>query len=35
MTLLLNVQVLAAGGQTFDKSSGTLVPTDTAELYTP
>jgi hypothetical protein len=35
MTLLLNGQVLAAGGQTFDKSSGTLVPTATAELYTP
>jgi hypothetical protein len=28
-------QVLAAGGQTFDKNSGTLVPTASAELYTP
>ena len=35
MTLLLNGQVLAAGGQTFNKNSGTLVPTATAELYSP
>ncbi len=35
MTLLPNGQVLAAGGQTYDKSQGRLVPTATAELYTP
>lgn len=35
MTLLLNGQVLAAGGETFDKGQGRLVPTATAELYTP
>jgi hypothetical protein len=35
MILLLNGQVLIAGGQTFSKSAGHLVPTATAELYTP
>ena len=35
MTLLLDGQVLAAGGESFDKSSGTLVPIASAELYTP
>jgi len=35
MTLLLNGQVLVAGGETFEKSSGSLVPISSAELYTP
>jgi hypothetical protein len=35
MTRLLNGQVLVAGGETFDKSSGRLVPIASAELYTP
>ena len=35
MTLLFNGQVLAAGGETFDKNQGRLVPSATAELYTP
>jgi hypothetical protein len=35
MTLLLNGQVLAAGGESFDKSTGALVPIASAELYTP
>jgi hypothetical protein len=35
MILLLNGQVLIAGGQTFSKSAGHLIPTATAELYTP
>ena len=35
MILLSNGQVLVAGGQTFSKSVGHLVPTATAELYTP
>jgi hypothetical protein len=35
MTRLLNGQVLAAGGDTFNKSSGALVPIADAELYTP
>jgi hypothetical protein len=35
MTLLPNGQVLVAGGETFSKSGGNLVPTATAELYTP
>lgn len=35
MTLLSNGQVLVAGGENFDKSSGRLVPIATAELYTP
>jgi hypothetical protein len=35
MTTLMNGQVLVAGGQTFEKSSGRLVPVADAELYTP
>ena len=35
MTLLLNGQVLLAGGESFDKSAGHLVPIASAELYTP
>ncbi len=35
MTLLLNGQVLVAGGESFDKSAGALVPIASAELYTP
>lgn len=35
MTLLSNGQVLVAGGETFDKSTGRLVPIASAELYTP
>ena len=35
MTLLLNGQVLLAGGESFDKSAGALVPIASAELYTP
>jgi N-acetylneuraminic acid mutarotase len=35
MTLLLNGQVLAAGGESFDKSTGTLVPLASAELFNP
>lgn len=35
MTTLANGQVLAAGGETFDKSSQRLVPIANAELYTP
>lgn len=35
MILLPNGQVLVAGGQTFDPSHKRLVPTTTAELYTP
>lgn len=35
MTLLPNGQVLAAGGESFDKNSGALIPTASAELYTP
>jgi len=35
MTTLMNGQVLVAGGQTFVKSSGRLVPIADAELYTP
>jgi hypothetical protein len=34
MTLLLNGQVLAAGGESFDKNAGALVPIASAELYT-
>ncbi len=35
MTVLLNGQVLVAGGETFDKHLGRLVPIASAELYTP
>jgi hypothetical protein len=35
MTLLLNGQALVAGGETFNKSQGHLVPIASAELYTP
>jgi len=35
MTILLNGQVLVAGGETFAKHLGTLVPIANAELYTP
>ena len=35
MTILLNGQVLVAGGETFAKHLGTLVPIAHAELYTP
>lgn len=35
MTLLFNGQVLVAGGETFDKNSGRLVPISSAELYIP
>jgi hypothetical protein len=35
MTILPNGQVLVAGGQTFVKSSGHLIETASAELYTP
>jgi Galactose oxidase, central domain/Kelch motif len=35
MTPLLNGQVLVAGGETFDKHFGHLVPIASAELYTP
>ncbi len=35
MTLLPNGQVLLAGGESFDKSTGALVPIASAELYTP
>ena len=35
MTVLLNGQVLVAGGNTFDKGSGHLVQITSAELYTP
>jgi N-acetylneuraminic acid mutarotase len=35
MTTLLNGQVLVAGGESFDKGSGRLVPIASAELYTP
>ncbi len=35
MTLLLNGQVLVAGGESYDKSAGALVPIASAELYTP
>jgi hypothetical protein len=35
MTLLQNGQVLAAGGESFDKGVGALRPIASAELYTP
>jgi len=35
MTVLLNGQVLVAGGETFDTHVGHLVPIASAELYTP
>jgi len=35
MTVLLNGQALVAGGETFDKGVGHLVPINSAELYTP
>jgi len=35
LTLLLNGQVLAVGGETFVKSQNRLVPTTSAQLYTP
>jgi hypothetical protein len=35
MTVLSNGQVLVAGGETFDRSAGHLVPIASAELYTP
>lgn len=35
MTLLLSGQALVAGGETFDKHLGRLVPIASAELYTP
>jgi hypothetical protein len=35
MTLLLNGQALVAGGETFDKRQGHLVPIASAELYSP
>jgi hypothetical protein len=35
MTVLLNGQVLVAGGETFNKGLGHLVQTASAELYTP
>jgi len=35
MTVLLNGQVLVAGGETFDKHLGHLVPIASAELYMP
>jgi Kelch motif protein len=35
MTVLTNGQVLAAGGETFSKKSGTLVPIAVAEQYSP
>jgi hypothetical protein len=35
LTLLLNGQALFAGGETFDKSQGRLVPIADAELYKP
>lgn len=35
VTVLLNGQVLFAGGETFDKSQRRLVPIAAAELYTP
>ncbi len=35
MTLLPNGQVLAAGGETYDKSAGALRPTATCEIYNP
>ncbi len=35
MTVLLNGQALVAGGESFDKSQGRLVPMADAELYKP
>ena len=35
MTILPSGQALVAGGQTFNKKAGTLVPIRSAELYTP
>jgi hypothetical protein len=35
VTVLLNGQVLFAGGETFDKSRGGLTPIASAELYKP
>ena len=35
MTILPNGQALVAGGQSFSKKAGTLVPISSAELYTP
>ena len=35
MTILPNGQALVAGGQTFSKKAGTLVPINSAELFTP
>jgi hypothetical protein len=35
VTVLLNRQVLFAGGETFDKSRGALTPIADAELYKP
>lgn len=35
ITLLLNGQALVAGGETFDKSTRSLVPIVSAELYQP
>jgi hypothetical protein len=35
MTILINGQALVAGGETFDKHLGHLVPIASAELYTP
>jgi hypothetical protein len=35
MTVLSNGQVLVAGGETFDRHVGHLVPIASAELYTP
>ncbi len=35
MTLLPNGQVLAAGGESYDKSVGALRPIASAELYSP
>jgi hypothetical protein len=35
MTRLSNGQILVAGGESFDKGSGRLVPIANAELYTP
>jgi hypothetical protein len=35
MTLLSNGLALVAGGETFDKSSGNLVPIASAEIFKP
>lgn len=35
MTILPNGQALVAGGQTFSKKAGTLMPISSAELFTP